>query len=153
MTKKGTLLYMSSWMSNGRKRYGAWAHDDLESFLWVLIVTAFWVKPPSPDYDEWYASVENTMKDCLFRDEPDKDDRIRDIKLSLMIAFSGETRRPFTYHDPVSSQYHEVIKKWCTYMLDRYFARMRRVQEYIVGDEQIYLDVLAILRESIESLS
>ncbi|KZT39925.1 hypothetical protein SISSUDRAFT_1127649 [Sistotremastrum suecicum HHB10207 ss-3] len=151
-TKKtqGTAVYMSTRIMEGSKTFGSWAQDDLESFLWVLIVTAFWVKPPSSGYADW--SVEHTMKICLFPDGPGKDKCIRDHKLSLLVALSGESHRPFSYADTASCQYHEVIKKWCTYSLDRYFTSKKAREEKIVRDEQIYLDVLGILREAIASI-
>ncbi|KZT39924.1 hypothetical protein SISSUDRAFT_1118632 [Sistotremastrum suecicum HHB10207 ss-3] len=149
-TKRGTILYMSTLLSEGFERFGSWAHDDLESFMWVLIVTAFSVKPPSSGFAR--SSVEHTMKICLFPEDPEEHSQVGDHKLGLMVALSGESGRPFSYTDSLSRQYHEPIRKWCVYMLDRYFPRLNRMEESIVGDGQIYLDVLSILRESIASL-
>ncbi|KZT39939.1 hypothetical protein SISSUDRAFT_1127661 [Sistotremastrum suecicum HHB10207 ss-3] len=150
-TKKGTAVYMSTRIMEGSERFGSWVQDDLESFLWVLLVTAFWVKDPLAGLAK--SSIEYILKKILFPDGAGKDSKIRDHKLGLLVVFSRESRRPFTYADPLSRQYHEVIKKWCTYAMDRYFTPKKATEEEIVGDEQIYLDVLGILREAIASLS
>ncbi|KZT39943.1 hypothetical protein SISSUDRAFT_1044910 [Sistotremastrum suecicum HHB10207 ss-3] len=133
-------------------------HDDLESFLWVLIVTALWIEDPSPsseEYDKWVNSAEWAMKTTLF---PvigiPSTSWLSEQKRALLFSFSGKGNpyNSFAPYDPVSRLYSRVIEPWSDYMFRRDLEGMTSKNQ-TPTDEQYYLAILEILRNGIKSFS
>ncbi|KZT39936.1 hypothetical protein SISSUDRAFT_1127658 [Sistotremastrum suecicum HHB10207 ss-3] len=158
--EKGTIAYMSAHLLLTKSRinesYRSLVLDDLESFLWVLIGTATWVACPSPVPTDWDNSAECWIQEGLFREDIPNLSSFAYAKYGFLDRFSSKSWSRFKFCDDTSRRYASVITKLSDYMLDRNSDRKkatRAKQPFPIDDDALYLDILNILRESIQSLS
>ncbi|KZS93720.1 hypothetical protein SISNIDRAFT_454142 [Sistotremastrum niveocremeum HHB9708] len=136
-------------------RDGSVVFDDLESFVWVLIVTAFWVNPPSSSSDEygvWERSAEGLTRNSLLPPGgiPSKD-WLGNRKTSLLFHLAEKDDEPVIYYDETSRKYAGVIKQLSAYMFRCHFQR--NSMKLSLGEDTYYIQVLQMFRDAILSLS
>ncbi|KZS93728.1 hypothetical protein SISNIDRAFT_485341 [Sistotremastrum niveocremeum HHB9708] len=156
--EKGTIAYMSAHLLRTKSRINQSVRslvlDDLESFLWVLIVTATSVDCPSPVPSGWDSSAECWIQEGLFREDITNINSFAYSKYGFLDRFSSKSWSPFEFYDDTSRRYGPVITKLSDYMLARDSDRKkatRAKQPFPIDDDTLYLDVLNILREAIQS--
>ncbi|KZS93744.1 hypothetical protein SISNIDRAFT_485354 [Sistotremastrum niveocremeum HHB9708] len=139
---RGTTVYMSAKLLLERKRTGSLVHDDLESFLWILIAVATWVDPPDPSSEAWRLSFERKIRYFLFpMDRPLDRSDLAVHKLGLFTWLSKYSS-VWPRFDPKTEKYLDVIKKWSEYTDDALNKKL------MVSEDVYYLDILNLLRNA-----
>ncbi|KZS92380.1 hypothetical protein SISNIDRAFT_111622 [Sistotremastrum niveocremeum HHB9708] len=117
--------------------------DNLESFFWVLVCTAFWLPDPDPAPESWNESIEHTIKIALFPKQSLPGKSLFGTQKLGLLNWMQDITGYWRFYDSTSELYRDIIERWAKYF----------VTHDLYSVEEEYSNVLRILRECLDACS